>query len=250
MLKIKSIIVIGFAVTISLFFSVHAQANFFESNGKARLFNVEGLRISANIKELELGDVLEEFSKVTGIKVKISETRKKEKVTIHCKDFPLDQCVKAIIGKNYSLIYGSATSKDVFKEFGYYSLLNEVEIFNSLKGRLLKYKTKQYVFAFNPYLLALRVLKYSNASGRIEMMERIQREGIELDLGDLKKILKDDNNLRVKQLALEEIINKLKPEEGEDFLLQIIEKNSMPELKEFAKNVMITLREENDWMYK
>ncbi len=241
---------IGFAVTISLFFSVQAQANAPESNGKTQLFDVDDLRISAKIKGLELGKVLKEFSKATGIKVRISEQRKKEKVIIDFKEFPFDICVKAIIGKNYSLTYGSATSEDVSKELGHYALLNEVEIFNSLKDRKLKRKTKQDVFVFNPDLLAQRILKYGNAPGRIEMLERIQREGIELDLEYLKRIFEDDTNFRVKQLALEEIINKLKPKEGEEFLSKIIERNPRSELKNFAESLLISVREENSWMYK
>ncbi len=250
MLKSKSIVLIKFAITIFLFFSVATQSNASELNGKSQLFIVDGLRIGANIKEQELEEVFKDFSKTTGIKVTISEARKKEKVTIAFKGLPFSAGVQAIIGQNFSLIYGSATSKDVVKKFGQYSLLSEVEIYNSLKSRLLKRKIKQEVFAFNPEILAQRVLKYGDSQGRIEMMQRIQREGTELDLGVLKKILKDDMNLRVKQLALEEIIDKLKPKEAENFILKIVEKDSEPGLKEFAESLLTTLREENAWMYK
>ncbi len=250
MLKSKSIILIIFVVFIGSFFSIQAQAKTTEKNGKTRLFQVNGLMVSANINGLELGEVVKDFSKATGIKVQISEDRKKGKVTIEFNDLPLDVAAQAIIKSNYSLIYGSGTSKEVFKQFGQRSLLHQIEILNSLKGRSLKRKEKPDEFTFNPNLLAKRVLKYGDMPGRIAMMERVQREGIELDLNVLKKILRNDKNIRVQQLVLEEIINKLKPKEGEDFLLKIGGEDSNPELKEFAESLLMSVREENAWMFK
>ncbi len=250
MLKSKSIILIIFVVFIGSFFSIQAQAKTTEKNGKTRLFQVNGLMVSANINSLELGEVVKDFSKATGIKVQISEARYKKKVTIEFKDSPLDVAAKAIIGSNYSLIYGSGTSEEVFKEFGKRSFLYEIEIFNSLKWRSLKHKEKPDEFTFNPNILAKRILEYGDAPGRIAMMERVQREGIELDLDVLKKILRNDKNLRVQQLVLEEIINKLKSKEGEDFLLKIGSEDANPELKKFAESLLRSVREENAWMYK
>ena len=98
--------------------------------------------------------------------------------------------------------------------------------------------------------MAERVLTFGDEPGRIEIMERIQRDALEVNINQLQDLAASDKSIHVRQLAIEEMTNRLKPKAAEAFLQKTIQNESAPEVKAFVENILNSIKQENAWLYK
>ncbi len=237
-------------------------------------------KMTAKVESATLADVLEEFSRLTGVKISVTEVREKELVLASFENLSFAEGIKKIVGDNYTLIMGQSDANPET------SVLTEIKILdrslvdyqddstnNNSKeydqqqlsqmaldknadsiarikalDELSNVKRKLQGTEFNQVFE--NALEDENEEIRLAAIEAIQREALEVDLDVLRNASSYDDSADIRKMALDEVADRSEPKAAREWLAQAIEKDSDPAVREFAQATLKQLKAEHAWLYK
>jgi hypothetical protein len=192
-------------------------------------FSFKGSLMSTRIKNATLGSVLQEFSRVTGVAIYLSEYRAQESVSVAFENLPLKRALQRILGDNYTLAFKGLPGKQVS-----ISDLSNIRLIHGVEVAAIIGSSKTLHYGLDG--LIEQTLK-GNENERILALKSLKVNGGKIDT-DLLRRLASDSSATIRQLALKEAQDSLDDKAAIALLQTAVNTDSDPTVRAYAETAL------------